>query len=72
VCYGADSRTRGPLVAETIRRLHVSGRAFREIAVLSALGSQCLPASSKTSCARQGIPYVNQAEARAFFSTARR
>src|SRR4029077_4317832 len=35
VVMAPDSRTEARSVAETIRRLHVSGRAFRDIAVLS-------------------------------------
>src|SRR5438552_11763665 len=52
-----DSRTEARSVAETIRRLHVSGRVFREIAVLSH-SVRMLPREFEDELRRQGIPYV--------------
>src|SRR5207249_2510522 len=44
-------------VAETIRKLHLSGRAFRDIAVLSH-SVRMLPREFEDELRRQGIPYV--------------
>src|SRR5438046_7431774 len=52
-----DSRREARSVAETIRRLHVGGRAFREIAVLSH-SVRMLPREFEDELRRQGIPYV--------------
>jgi DNA helicase-2/ATP-dependent DNA helicase PcrA len=57
VLMAPDSRTEARSVAETIRRLHVSGRAFREIAVLSH-SVRMLPREFEDELRRQGIPYV--------------
>jgi len=57
VVMAPDSRTEARSVAETIRRLHVSGRAFREIAVLSH-SVRMLPREFEDELRRQGIPYV--------------
>jgi ATP-dependent exoDNAse (exonuclease V) beta subunit len=52
-----DSRTEARTVAETIRRLHVAGRPFREIAIL-AHSVRMLPREFEDELRRQGIPYV--------------
>ena len=57
VIMAPDSRTEARTVAETIRRLHVGGRAFREIAVLSH-SVRMLPREFEDELRRQGIPYV--------------
>src|SRR2546430_2195617 len=57
VVMAPDSRTEARTVAETIRRLHVGGRAFREIAVLSH-SVRMLPREFEDELRRQGIPYV--------------
>ncbi len=57
VMMAPDSRTEARSVAEAIRRLHVSGRAFREIAVLSH-SVRMLPREFEDELRRQGIPYV--------------
>ena len=57
VLMAPDSRTEARSVAEAIRRLHVSGRAFREIAVLSH-SVRMLPREFEDELRRQGIPYV--------------
>jgi DNA helicase-2/ATP-dependent DNA helicase PcrA len=57
VLMAPDSRTEARSVAETIRRLHVRGRAFREIAVLSH-SVRMLPREFEDELRRQGIPYV--------------
>ncbi|HSS61726.1 MAG TPA: ATP-dependent DNA helicase [Candidatus Limnocylindrales bacterium] len=57
VMMAPDSRTEARSVAETIRRLHVSGRSFREIAVLSH-SVRMLPREFEDELRRQGIPYV--------------
>ena len=57
VMMAPDSRTEARSVAETIRRLHVSGRAFRDIAVLSH-SVRMLPREFEDELRRQGIPYV--------------
>jgi DNA helicase-2/ATP-dependent DNA helicase PcrA len=57
VVMAPDSRTEARSVAETIRRLHVSGRAFRDLAVLSH-SVRMLPREFEDELRRQGIPYV--------------
>jgi superfamily I DNA/RNA helicase len=57
VLMAPDPRTEARSVAETIRRLHVSGRAFRDIAVLSH-SVRMLPRDFEDELRRQGIPYV--------------
>ena len=57
VLMAPDSRTEARSVAEAIRRLHVSGRAFRDIAVLSH-SVRMLPREFEDELRRQGIPYV--------------
>src|SRR5438128_1764913 len=57
VLMAPDSRREARSVAETIRRLHVGGRAFREIAVLSH-SVRLLPREFEDELRRQGIPYV--------------
>jgi ATP-dependent DNA helicase UvrD/PcrA len=57
VMMAPDARTEARSVAETIRRLHVGGRAFREIAVLSH-SVRMLPREFEDELRRQGIPYV--------------
>src|SRR5436853_4489481 len=52
-----DSRTEARSVAETIRRVHVAGRAFSDIAVLSH-SVRMLPREFEDELRRQGIPYV--------------
>src|SRR5712691_8512452 len=57
VLMAPDSRTEARSVAEAIRRLHVGGRAFREIAVLSH-SVRILPREFEDELRRQGIPYL--------------
>jgi DNA helicase II / ATP-dependent DNA helicase PcrA len=57
VVMATDSRTEARSVAETIRRLHVGGRRFRDIAVLSH-SVRMLPREFEDELRRQGIPYV--------------
>src|SRR5437660_7548814 len=57
ILMAPDSRTEARSVAETIRRLHVDGRAFRDIAVLSH-SVRMLPREFEDELRRQGIPYV--------------
>jgi ATP-dependent DNA helicase UvrD/PcrA len=57
VVMAPDARTEAQSVAETIRRLHVSGRAFGDIAVLSH-SVRMLPREFEDELRRQGIPYV--------------
>ena len=57
IVMAPDSRTEARSVAETIRRLHAGGRAFREIAVLSH-SVRMLPREFEDELRRQGIPYV--------------
>ena len=57
VVMAPDSRTEARSVAETIRRLHVGGRAFRDMAVLSH-SVRMLPREFEDELRRQGIPYV--------------
>ena len=57
ILMAPDSRVEARSVAETIRRLHVGGRAFREIAVLSH-SVRMLPRDFEDELRRQGIPYV--------------
>src|ERR1700674_4691676 len=57
VIMAPDSRTEARSMAQTIRRLHVSGRAFADIAVL-AHSIRMLPREFEDELRRQGIPYV--------------
>jgi len=57
VLMAPDSRREARSIAETIRRLHVSGRAFQEIAVLSH-SVRMLPREFEDELRRQGIPYL--------------
>jgi DNA helicase-2/ATP-dependent DNA helicase PcrA len=57
VVMAPDSRTEARTVAETIRRLHVGGRAFHDIALL-AHSIRMLPREFEDELRRQGIPYV--------------
>ena len=57
VVMAPEARTEARSVAEAIRRLHVSGRAFREIAVLTH-SVRMLPREFEDELRRQGIPYV--------------
>ncbi|HYL07728.1 MAG TPA: ATP-dependent DNA helicase [Candidatus Udaeobacter sp.] len=57
VVMAPDSRTEARSVADTIRRLHVSGRDFHEMAVLSH-SVRMLPRDFEDELRRQGIPYV--------------
>ncbi len=57
VLMAPDSRTEARSVAQTIRRLHVGGRRFSEIAVLSH-SIRMLPRDFEDELRRQGIPYV--------------
>src|SRR5258708_20438001 len=51
--WGTEARS----MAQTIRRLHVSGRAFADIAVL-AHSIRMLPREFEDELRRQGIPYI--------------
>ncbi|HKV86931.1 MAG TPA: ATP-dependent DNA helicase [Candidatus Dormibacteraeota bacterium] len=57
VMMAPDARTEARSVAETIRRLHVGGRPFRDIAML-AHSIRMLPREFEDELRRQGIPYV--------------
>ena len=57
VVMAPDSRTEARTVAETIRRLHVAGRAFSDIAILSH-SVRMLPREFEDELRRQGIPYI--------------
>jgi DNA helicase-2/ATP-dependent DNA helicase PcrA len=57
VVMAPDSRTEARTVADTIRRLHVSGRPFSDIAIL-AHSIRMLPRDFEDELRRQGIPYV--------------
>ncbi|MGH7764216.1 MAG: ATP-dependent helicase [Candidatus Dormibacteraceae bacterium] len=57
VVMAPDSRTEARSVAEAIRRLHVSGRPLRDIAVL-AHSIRMLPREFEDELRRQGIPYM--------------
>ncbi len=57
VLMAPDSRTEARSVADTIRRLHVQGRAFRDMAILSH-SVRMLPRDFEDELRRQGIPYV--------------
>ncbi|MHB8589134.1 MAG: ATP-dependent helicase [Candidatus Dormibacteraceae bacterium] len=57
VIIAPDSRTEARSMAHTIRRLHVAGRAFAEIAVL-AHSIRMLPRDFEDELRRQGIPYI--------------
>jgi DNA helicase II / ATP-dependent DNA helicase PcrA len=52
-----DSRTEARSMAQAIRRLHVGGRAFADIAIL-AHSIRMLPREFEDELRRQGIPYV--------------
>ncbi len=57
VMMAPDSRTEARSVAETIRRLHSSGRALRDIAILTH-SVRMLPREFEAELRRLGIPYV--------------
>ncbi|TAN31543.1 ATP-dependent helicase [bacterium] len=57
VVMAPDSRTEARTVAETIRRLHVGGRPFSDIAIL-AHSIRMLPREFEDELRRQGIPYI--------------
>jgi len=57
VIMAPDSRTEARSMAQTIRRLHVSGRAFADIAIL-AHSIRMLPREFEDELRRQGIPYI--------------
>ena len=57
VIMAPDSRTEARSIAQTIRRLHVGGRAFADIAIL-AHSIRMLPRDFEDELRRQGIPYV--------------
>src|SRR5258708_16250759 len=57
VIMAPDSRTEARSMAQTIRRLHVSGRAFADIA-LFAPSIRMLPPAFEAQLRRQGIPYI--------------
>jgi DNA helicase-2/ATP-dependent DNA helicase PcrA len=57
VVMAPDSRTEARTVAETIRRMHVAGRPFRDIAIL-AHSVRMLPREFEDELRRQGIPYL--------------
>jgi len=57
VIMAPDSRTEARSLAQTIRRLHVSGRAFADIAIL-AHSIRMLPREFEDELRRQGIPYI--------------
>src|SRR5260370_12196675 len=54
---GPDSRTEARTVAETIRRLHRSGRPLSDVAILSP-SVRMLPREFEDELRRQGIPYL--------------
>src|ERR1700674_1991964 len=57
VIMAPDSRSEARSMAQTIRRLHVSGRAFADIAILAhSIGM--LPREFEDELRRQGIPYI--------------
>src|SRR5207245_5437038 len=57
ILMAPDSRTEARTVAETIRRLHRSGRPLSDIAVLSH-SVRMLPREFEDELRRQGIPYL--------------
>ena len=57
VMMAPDSRTEARSVAETIRRLHASGRPFHDIALLTH-SVRMLPREFESELRRLGIPYV--------------
>jgi len=57
VIMAPDSRTEARSMAQAVRRLHVGGRAFAEIAIL-AHSIRMLPREFEDELRRQGIPYV--------------
>jgi DNA helicase-2/ATP-dependent DNA helicase PcrA len=57
VIMAPDSRTEARTVAETIRRLHRSGRPLSDIAILSH-SVRMLPREFEDELRRQGVPYL--------------
>src|SRR6195256_6357375 len=57
VIMAPDSRTEARSMAQAIRRLHVGGRAFADIAIL-AHSIRMLPREFEDELRRQGIPYI--------------
>jgi superfamily I DNA/RNA helicase len=57
VVMAPDSRTEARSVGETIRRLHVGGVPFRDMAILSH-SVRMLPREFEDELRRQGIPYL--------------
>jgi DNA helicase-2/ATP-dependent DNA helicase PcrA len=57
VIMAPDSRTEARSLAQTIRRLHVAGRAFADMAIL-AHSIRMLPREFEDELRRQGIPYI--------------
>jgi DNA helicase-2/ATP-dependent DNA helicase PcrA len=57
VVMAPDSRTEARTVAETIRRLHRSGRPLSDVAILSH-SVRMLPREFEDELRRQGIPYL--------------
>ena len=57
VIMAPDSRTEARTVAETIRRLHRSGRPLSDVAILSH-SVRMLPREFEDELRRQGIPYL--------------
>jgi DNA helicase-2/ATP-dependent DNA helicase PcrA len=57
VIMAPDSRTEARSMAQAIRRLHVAGTAFADIAVL-AHSIRMLPREFEDELRRQGIPYI--------------
>ena len=57
VIMAPDSRSEARSLAQTIRRLHVGGRAFADIAIL-AHSIRMLPREFEDELRRQGIPYI--------------
>src|SRR5882672_9425344 len=57
VIMAPDSRTEARSMAQAIRRLHVGGRAFADIAIL-AHSMRMLPREFEDELRRQGIPYI--------------
>jgi superfamily I DNA/RNA helicase len=57
VIMAPDSRSEARSLAQTIRRLHVAGRAFADIAIL-AHSIRMLPREFEDELRRQGIPYI--------------
>jgi len=57
VIMAPDSRTEARSMAQAIRRLHLGGRAFADIAIL-AHSIRMLPREFEDELRRQGIPYI--------------